>query len=328
MQISDTEQAGPGQVTVIGPSLALDLSWAAFGATHTDLREKHAVLARVYGDDPTLERRVQGLWDDGLSCFPEFEVLVARSGALGAKDFGEVRRAVEALLPTVLDTPLALPSETEEDRLVIIRRLEQLQRSKARREKYFAVFADLWRPIDGWWQEDGAPLAARAAEQLQRELDRGTPWHRVTTSCCSVFVEHLPAIIERWAAGHPVALVTCALFGKGMYLDVPEAILVGVGADRAAAGARERTEDLARRLRILSDPTRLAIVDHLNERPASVGELADAFGLAQPTVSAHVKQLREAGLVSAQRVGMRLELAVERDTLNELAGELTSLVSS
>jgi ArsR family transcriptional regulator len=57
-----------------------------------------------------------------------------------------------------------------------------------------------------------------------------------------------------------------------------------------------------------------------------VGEIARAFSLAQPTVSAHVKQLREAGLVAAERRGARLEISADRAALAELAGELTGLL--
>ena len=50
----------------------------------------------------------------------------------------------------------------------------------------------------------------------------------------------------------------------------------------------------------------------------TVGEVAKAFGLAQPTVSDHVKILREAGLVGGTRHGTRIELfALRRDAVNE-----------
>ncbi len=73
---------------------------------------------------------------------------------------------------------------------------------------------------------------------------------------------------------------------------------MGLGAELGELGARARTEELARRIRVLADPTRLAILDHLRTGPRSVGDLATDFGLAQPTVSAHVKQLRQARLVT------------------------------
>ena len=47
----------------------------------------------------------------------------------------------------------------------------------------------------------------------------------------------------------------------------------------------------------LADPTRRALLHLLCERARPVGELVDALGLSQPTVSKHLRVLREAGLV-------------------------------
>ena len=47
----------------------------------------------------------------------------------------------------------------------------------------------------------------------------------------------------------------------------------------------------------LADPTRRALLQLLCERARPVGELVDALGLSQPTVSKHLRVLRETGLV-------------------------------
>ena len=48
----------------------------------------------------------------------------------------------------------------------------------------------------------------------------------------------------------------------------------------------------------LADPTRRRILAELRRGPRSVNELVDALDAAQPTVSKHLKVLREAGFVS------------------------------
>jgi DNA-binding transcriptional ArsR family regulator len=53
----------------------------------------------------------------------------------------------------------------------------------------------------------------------------------------------------------------------------------------------------------LADPNRILILYALAENPRHVSELADLFSLPQPTVSRHLKTLRERGLVCAQREG-------------------------
>jgi len=55
----------------------------------------------------------------------------------------------------------------------------------------------------------------------------------------------------------------------------------------------------------LGDPTRLAIVKHLADRPQAVGELAEQLPVSRPAVSQHLKVLKEAGLVSERTAGTR-----------------------
>jgi ArsR family transcriptional regulator len=59
---------------------------------------------------------------------------------------------------------------------------------------------------------------------------------------------------------------------------------------------------------VLADPTRRDIVDLLRspshpQREMSVGELVESLGITQPTVSKHLKVLRESGLVSVREDG-------------------------
>jgi DNA-binding transcriptional ArsR family regulator len=61
----------------------------------------------------------------------------------------------------------------------------------------------------------------------------------------------------------------------------------------------------ARGWEALGDPSRLAIVTSLAERPRAVGELADMLPISRPAVSQHLKVLKDAGLVSDEAVGTR-----------------------
>ena len=53
----------------------------------------------------------------------------------------------------------------------------------------------------------------------------------------------------------------------------------------------------------LSDPTRLLLLYALADVPHNVTELAAELDVIQPTVSRHLKVLRERGLVQAERQG-------------------------
>jgi ArsR family transcriptional regulator len=68
-------------------------------------------------------------------------------------------------------------------------------------------------------------------------------------------------------------------------------------------GADERTE-LAGQFKALADPSRVAILSMLSaEQEVCVCVFTDALDLSQPTISHHLRILREAGLVEASRRG-------------------------
>ena len=67
---------------------------------------------------------------------------------------------------------------------------------------------------------------------------------------------------------------------------------------------RREAEQVAERFRALADPTRVAIVNRLAQAEETcVCDLTAAFELSQPTISHHLKVLREAGLVESSRSG-------------------------
>jgi ArsR family transcriptional regulator, arsenate/arsenite/antimonite-responsive transcriptional repressor len=66
----------------------------------------------------------------------------------------------------------------------------------------------------------------------------------------------------------------------------------------------DAADDLAAVFKALADPTRVAIVSRLaSGEMCCVCDLTDAFELSQPTVSHHLRILRDAGLVESERRG-------------------------
>jgi DNA-binding transcriptional ArsR family regulator len=55
----------------------------------------------------------------------------------------------------------------------------------------------------------------------------------------------------------------------------------------------------------LADPTRRAILTRLARGEATVSELAEPFGLRQPTISKHLRILEEAGFIRQERDAQR-----------------------
>ena len=62
-------------------------------------------------------------------------------------------------------------------------------------------------------------------------------------------------------------------------------------------------ELIAQRFRVMGEPTRIRILDHLREGEASVQDLTDALGSSQQNVSKHLGVLAQAGIVGRRREG-------------------------
>lgn len=60
---------------------------------------------------------------------------------------------------------------------------------------------------------------------------------------------------------------------------------------------------LDRTFAALSDPTRREILQRLGERPASISELAEPFGMSLTGLKKHVQILEEARLVTTEKIG-------------------------
>src|SRR5215472_1130050 len=85
--------------------------------------------------------------------------------------------------------------------------------------------------------------------------------------------------------------------------------------------ARDDAEALAATFKALADPTRVAIVNRLTTTEAvCVCDLTAAFELSQPTISHHLRILREAGLVEPERRGTWAYYRLAPDAIGVLRG--------
>ena len=84
---------------------------------------------------------------------------------------------------------------------------------------------------------------------------------------------------------------------------------------------RDQATRMAEVAKALGDPVRLQLVDVLrkNAGKVCVCELVPLFDLSQPTVSHHLKVLRQAGIVGSERVGLWAYYFVIPDALKELS---------
>lgn len=83
----------------------------------------------------------------------------------------------------------------------------------------------------------------------------------------------------------------------------------------------------ARLLKALADPTRLRILSLLSrhEGEVCVFEIVESFTLEQPTISHHLRILRDAGLVDCRKKGLWAYYYVRREALNRASDVIEGL---
>jgi len=88
---------------------------------------------------------------------------------------------------------------------------------------------------------------------------------------------------------------------------------------------RLEAERMAIVAKALGDPVRLQLVDVLRKHAGKVCvcELVPLFDLSQPTVSHHLKKLRDAGIVGSERQGLWAYYYVIPDALKEFSAWLS-----
>src|SRR5438128_8317881 len=92
------------------------------------------------------------------------------------------------------------------------------------------------------------------------------------------------------------------------------------------AAAQRLSEDL----QILAHPIRLQILDLLtqSEGQVCVCDLEAALPVKQPTVSHHLRLLREAGLIDCERHGLWAYYFVRRETLDAVRNQIGTYLNA
>ncbi len=90
------------------------------------------------------------------------------------------------------------------------------------------------------------------------------------------------------------------------------------GPVQAPSLSIERAEEYAGWFKALADPTRVRILNLLarNPEPVCVCDIVDHFDLGQPTISHHLKILRETCFVGTERRGTFIYYSINRNCVN------------
>ena len=80
---------------------------------------------------------------------------------------------------------------------------------------------------------------------------------------------------------------------------------------------KKDTEALAKFAKALGHPTRISILKHLeNQSCCFTGDLVEVFPLAQSTVSQHLKELKNAGLIQGELKPPKIKYCINQENWN------------
>jgi DNA-binding transcriptional ArsR family regulator len=324
-----TEEVVPVEQRAVtsAPSLAADLSWLLSVAARPSMQARYPKLAEMFNGREDLADRVRRFWEGVGSqetCFTEMQILVHHAGATTETDPDALWRAIKGAVATIAPD-FAMPSECHEERQAYDERLRRLKESPELLREYMDLLQEVWAPVDETWQQ-ALPIIEEAGHHVVAQYERGRSLEILITPGCDILRDRLPEIVARVEAGEPLLFIPCLFFGSSMYLEFSNQVIIGTGVGQGDVVSRTRAESMARRLKAVADPTRLAILCTLATASSSVGELAVLFRLAQPTVSMHVKVLRQSGLVHSERVAGRLRLSADPAAVESLLTDLRAAV--
>jgi DNA-binding transcriptional ArsR family regulator len=276
---------------------------------------------RIRAAHPDLAERAAAFWGDGMRLWYDVLVVANATGTLLTDDVDGLLGALVAPLPAIGD--LTLETEAERDRVIIRDRVARLRAEPALRSAYADLLGAIWTAAAVDWGTRGAREATVVARALTVRLAAGDAVAELLAAKHIARRDaYVPLVDAALARGEVV--VTPLWFATGGHLiALPGLLAVGLAVSHrdSATLRRAHAAEIAGRLKVLSDPTRVAILSQFACGAMTVSDVAREFGLAQPTVSIHLRQLRDAGLVEPRREGGRTVYTVPPGRLEALLRE-------
>lgn len=317
------------------PSAPSELSWLLNLLTQTARYAEPALAELDSSLLPGIRRlrrpikeQLEQLWSDGLAGCPE--LLYCAQEADCMFDDG-LNRFIDWLAkPAETATAKhAMLTEPEQDRPVIAKRMRRLHDDPRARHLYRGVLVEVWQVAAGPWEHGGRSGVAEACDAWKDRLSTGVsieelvpPRHPLTHADRLGFDDIL--MHRREFAVSP--LYFCMSGGHVVDLDdyvhiaVPASDLVPVRKVRDAAFVADR-------LRVLAEPTRVHILIQLLSAPSGVMDVARSLRMSQPTVSGHLKVLRDAGLIQPRRFGTRTVMVASRKRIERLLEDARATIA-
>lgn len=318
---ANAPESPPTPTWAVRASTVVDWFWALL--VHDDETGYPLRQAR-FAAFPGLTERILTFWSDGDREFIELVYLARRAGCLWDPDAARILTGLRAVIGSPADDE-TFDSESPEDAAAIRARLARLRRDPQLAEAWLSLIEEVATALAPLQAENRA-AAETAVRAILPGANRANGWpSSLHFAGGPEWADPIPALARRAAAvDGEVVLVPSRLGRKRFYLSFGDLLLLGVLAGGPVQPS-DATRETARALRALADPTRLTVVEQLAIRPRGVGELARDLAVSQPTISNHVRILRDAGLVTDGPRGGPRVLLVDPAALEAILADVRSI---
>lgn len=86
---------------------------------------------------------------------------------------------------------------------------------------------------------------------------------------------------------------------------------------------------LATIFKVLSNPARIAIIQYISQQQSCIcNDIVEEIGLAQPTISQHLKELKSIGLLKGEIEGKTVCYCIDLKKWNEIQSQLNTFFNT
>jgi ArsR family transcriptional regulator len=239
-------------------------------------------------------------------------------------------------LPNLADEVLAFLGEQSEfkgmkpETLAMLKTRLTALRERQAATRYQALLEALWGQLEPLWLTEGQRAVLAERERFLSELQRSDilsalPRHYFARS------ETFEQDLRRYSSEGRV-LISPLYFsaGGGFAIDLDDTFYIGYGlrTETVYQQLAQRAEQVAMQMKAFADPTRLLLLSLIGRYQMTVSDLAAQLEVSQPTVSGHLKVLREAKLVTVKKQGNKAFYQVDPEAVKRTLEAAEDLVQS
>lgn len=315
-------------------SPVLELVYAAFFLATLERRQQLGELdwlEAVKQGHPKLLRSLASFWPDADQASPALEIFILACKAGYARD-QDPRRFIVDLpsLPAHIETMLAVPESTSfkaTTAAALERRFDELGRPLTAR-RYQRLLTGLWRALGPIWSETGRDAVEAERGRFLAALERGDLFSALPRHYFARSESFMHKAVEFLKTGRVLVSPLYFAAGGGFNLDFDGELYLGYALKTESVYRQlaARSDRVAHQLKAFADPTRLLVLSMIGRFDVTVGDLAAQLEVSQPTVSGHLKVLREANLVRLERQGNKAFYKVNKEAVHEALAAAEALM--